>query len=179
MERTVANLNIEYFRQKLETEKDETKRRTLVQLLSEEQAKIGCTYRKIRGQDRRSTTRVWSRHFPSVLSSLPTRLARPGPRFVPAPKGFARGWLFPGASRTSFCSKNFRRLPMNASLFYAGRATHLKIVAVSLVCVIVVVLVGHNAKTSDTTAQDLSAVVKAGQPAKYAGQERQTSISVK
>ncbi|HSC43747.1 MAG TPA: hypothetical protein VLH17_15795 [Candidatus Binatia bacterium] len=68
---------------------------------------------------------------------------------------------------------------MNASLFYAGRATHLKIVAVSLVCVIVVVLVGHNAKTSDTTAQDLSAVVKAGQPAKYAGQERQTSISVK
>jgi hypothetical protein len=68
---------------------------------------------------------------------------------------------------------------MNASLFYAGRATHLKIVAVSLVCVIVVVLVGHNAKTSDTTAQDLSAVVKAGQPAKYAGQERQISISVK
>ena len=68
---------------------------------------------------------------------------------------------------------------MNASLFYAGRATHLKIVAVSLVCLIVVVLVGHNAKTSDTTAQDLSAVVKAGQPAKYAGQERQTSISVK
>jgi len=68
---------------------------------------------------------------------------------------------------------------MNASLFYAGRATHLKIVAVSLVCVIVVVLVGHNAKTSDTTAQDLRAVVKAGQPAKYAGQERQTSISVK
>jgi hypothetical protein len=68
---------------------------------------------------------------------------------------------------------------MNASLFHAGRATHLKIVAVSLVCVIVVVLVGHNAKTSDTTAQDLSAVVKAGQPAKYAGQERQTSISVK
>ncbi len=68
---------------------------------------------------------------------------------------------------------------MNASLFYAGRATHLKIVAVSLVCVIVVVLIGHNAKTSDTTAQDLSAVVKAGQPAKYAGQERQTSISVK
>ena len=60
---------------------------------------------------------------------------------------------------------------MNASLFYAGRATHLKIMAVSLVCVIVVVLVGHNAKTSDTTAQDLSAVVKAGQPAVYAVQE--------
>ena len=42
MERTVANLNIEYFRQKLETEKDETKRRTLVQLLSEEQAKLAA-----------------------------------------------------------------------------------------------------------------------------------------
>ena len=42
MERTVAKLNIEYFRQKLETEKDETKRRTLVQLLSEEQAKLAA-----------------------------------------------------------------------------------------------------------------------------------------
>ena len=67
----------------------------------------------------------------------------------------------------------------NYTMNTADRLTHLKIVAVSLVCVIVVVLVGHNAKTSDTTAQDLSAVVKAGQPAKYAGQERQTSISVK
>jgi hypothetical protein len=68
---------------------------------------------------------------------------------------------------------------MNASLFCAGRATHLKIVVVSLVCVFVVVLVGHNAKTSDTTDQSLSTVVKAGQPAKYAGQDGQTSISVK
>ena len=42
MERTVAKLNIEYFRQKLETEKDETKRRTLVQLLSEEQEKLAA-----------------------------------------------------------------------------------------------------------------------------------------
>jgi hypothetical protein len=46
MERTVANLNIEYFRQKLETEKDETKRRTLVQLLSEEQAKLAAFIEK-------------------------------------------------------------------------------------------------------------------------------------
>ena len=46
MERTVANLNIEYFRQKLETEKDETKRRTLVQLLSEEQAKLASLIEK-------------------------------------------------------------------------------------------------------------------------------------
>ena len=36
MERTIANFNIEHFRQKLETETNETKRRTLVQLLSEE-----------------------------------------------------------------------------------------------------------------------------------------------
>jgi len=46
MERTVANLNIEYFRQKLETEKEETKRRTLVQLLSEEQAKLAALIEK-------------------------------------------------------------------------------------------------------------------------------------
>ena len=46
MERTVTNLNIEYFRQKLETEKDETKRRTLVQLLSEEQAKLAALIEK-------------------------------------------------------------------------------------------------------------------------------------
>jgi len=46
MERTVANLNIEYFRQKLEIEKDETKRRTLVQLLSEEQAKLAALIEK-------------------------------------------------------------------------------------------------------------------------------------
>ena len=42
MERTIANLNIEHFRQKLGTETDETKRRTLAQLLSEEQAKLAA-----------------------------------------------------------------------------------------------------------------------------------------
>ena len=46
MERTVAKLNIEYFRQKLETETDETRRRTLVQLLSEEQAKLAALIEK-------------------------------------------------------------------------------------------------------------------------------------
>jgi hypothetical protein len=46
MERTVANLNIEHFRQKLETETDETKRRTLVQLLSEEQTKLAALIEK-------------------------------------------------------------------------------------------------------------------------------------
>ena len=68
---------------------------------------------------------------------------------------------------------------MNASLFCVGRGAHLKIVAISLVCVIVVVLVGHNARPSDRTAQNLDVVVKAGQPAKFAGQEGQTSTSVK
>ncbi len=68
---------------------------------------------------------------------------------------------------------------MNASLFGAGRATHLKIVAVSLVGVIVVVLVGHNARPSGTNNQNLNVVVKASLPAKYAGQESQTSISMK
>ena len=46
MERTIANFNIEQFRQKLETETDETKRRTLVQLLSEEQAKLAALIEK-------------------------------------------------------------------------------------------------------------------------------------
>ena len=53
---------------------------------------------------------------------------------------------------------------MNASLFRAGRATHLKIVALSLVCAIVVVLIGHNAKSSDTTTAQT-------EPAVYAVQE--------
>jgi hypothetical protein len=42
MEQTIASLNIEHFRQKLETETDKTRRRTLVQLLSEEQAKLAA-----------------------------------------------------------------------------------------------------------------------------------------
>jgi hypothetical protein len=67
---------------------------------------------------------------------------------------------------------------MNSSLFHAGRATHLKIVAVSIVCVIVVVLVGINARTSDITPTQIrtsNGVAKADQSAKYAGQESQTS----
>ena len=46
MERTIASPNIEHFRQILETETDETKRRTLVQLLSEEQAKLAALIEK-------------------------------------------------------------------------------------------------------------------------------------
>jgi hypothetical protein len=40
MDRTVARLNIEHFRKQLAEEKDEVKRRTLTQLLAEEEAKL-------------------------------------------------------------------------------------------------------------------------------------------
>jgi hypothetical protein len=63
---------------------------------------------------------------------------------------------------------------MNYTLLSANRTTHLKIVAVSLACAIVVVLVGIHARTTDiATAQGpaASAVVKAGQPTTFAGQE--------
>jgi len=40
MDRTVARLNIEHFRKQLATETDEVRRRTLVQLLAEEEAKL-------------------------------------------------------------------------------------------------------------------------------------------
>ena len=61
---------------------------------------------------------------------------------------------------------------MGSSLFCAGRATHLKIVAIALACLFVFVLVGNNAKISDTTTtQTASALVKAGKSAKYAVQE--------
>ena len=40
MERFIARLNIERFHQKLESETDETTRRMLMRLLSEEQAKM-------------------------------------------------------------------------------------------------------------------------------------------
>jgi hypothetical protein len=42
MERFIAGLNIERFHQKLESETDDTKRRMLVRLLLEEQAKIAA-----------------------------------------------------------------------------------------------------------------------------------------
>lgn len=41
MKRTVAQLNIDRYKRLLETETDETKRQTLLQLLAEEQAKLG------------------------------------------------------------------------------------------------------------------------------------------
>jgi hypothetical protein len=65
---------------------------------------------------------------------------------------------------------------MGSSLFCAGRSTHLKIVAIALVCVFVFVLVGNNAKISETTTtQTVISVVQAGKLAKYAVQEGQAS----
>ena len=58
---------------------------------------------------------------------------------------------------------------MHHSLLGAGRTTHLKIVALSLAGAIVVVLIGLNAKVTDGAGT--GAVVKAGQPAAFAGQE--------
>jgi hypothetical protein len=40
MDRSVARLNIEHYRKLLATEADETRRRTLSRLLSEEEAKL-------------------------------------------------------------------------------------------------------------------------------------------
>jgi hypothetical protein len=58
---------------------------------------------------------------------------------------------------------------MNHSLVTADRATHLKIVAVSLVAAIAVILVGVTARISDTGAstnlQAQGPVLKAGKPA--------------
>lgn len=53
---------------------------------------------------------------------------------------------------------------MNSSLWSAGRNTHLKIVAVSLMASIVVVVIGVNSRLDNGSNQ---VVVKAGQPAIY------------
>jgi len=42
MDRTVASLNIEHFRNQVVEEKDEAKRRVLKQLLAEEEAKLAA-----------------------------------------------------------------------------------------------------------------------------------------
>ena len=63
---------------------------------------------------------------------------------------------------------------MSSSLFRAGRITHFKIVAISLVSAIVIVLIGVNARTSDNVTAQIrpaSGVVKAGQPAIYSSQD--------
>jgi hypothetical protein len=42
VDRTIAQLNIAHFREKLKTETDETKRQTLLRLLAEEEAKLAA-----------------------------------------------------------------------------------------------------------------------------------------
>jgi hypothetical protein len=42
MDKAIAQLNIAHFREKLETETDETKRQTLLRLLAEEEAKLAA-----------------------------------------------------------------------------------------------------------------------------------------
>jgi hypothetical protein len=66
---------------------------------------------------------------------------------------------------------------MDHSLLSARLNTHLKIVSVALALAIIVVLVGVNARTSDVASagvQTKGTVVKAGQPAEYAGHEALT-----
>jgi hypothetical protein len=53
---------------------------------------------------------------------------------------------------------------MNSSLWSAGRNTHLKILAVSLMASIIVVVIGINARIDGGANQ---AVVKAGKPTVY------------
>jgi hypothetical protein len=62
---------------------------------------------------------------------------------------------------------------MSPSLLNAGRTTHLKIVTVALVAGILVVAVGINARITNlgTAHVGTDAVIRAGQPATYAGQE--------
>jgi hypothetical protein len=63
---------------------------------------------------------------------------------------------------------------MNYSLLAAGRTTHLKIVVVALAAAITFVVIGINARTNDIATAGIridGIVVKAGQPATYAGQE--------
>ena len=63
---------------------------------------------------------------------------------------------------------------MDSTFSRSGRTTHLKIVAVALVAAVVVVVVGINARTGQFATAGSPAdgiVLKARQPATYAGQE--------
>lgn len=51
---------------------------------------------------------------------------------------------------------------MSASMYRADRNTHIKVVAVSLVCTIVVVIVGLTARSNDLTVA--STIIRAGAP---------------
>ncbi len=47
MDRTVAHLNVEHYRKLLTQEVDETKRQTIVRLLTEEEAKVASLSRSL------------------------------------------------------------------------------------------------------------------------------------
>ncbi len=55
MDEWIARLNIEYLRTQLDTELDETKRKTLLQLLAEEETKLATALRN--ALERRKTER--------------------------------------------------------------------------------------------------------------------------
>jgi hypothetical protein len=54
---------------------------------------------------------------------------------------------------------------MSYSMYRADRNTHVKVVAVGVLCAIVVVLVGYTARLSDLTVVSTSTVTRAGAPA--------------
>ena len=63
---------------------------------------------------------------------------------------------------------------MDSTLLRAGTTTHLKILAVALVASVAIVAVGMNARTEHLATNRATAdgiIVKAGQPAIYAGQK--------
>jgi hypothetical protein len=55
MDEWIARLNIEHFRKLLATELDETKRKTLLQLLTEEERKLEAALRSARQKTERKT----------------------------------------------------------------------------------------------------------------------------
>ena len=78
------------------------------------------------------------------------------------------------ASKTTCMAGRFQ---MDATLFRAGRATHLKIVLVSLVAAAIVVVIGINARTSNVeTARGTTGltIVKATPAKTFADQESAT-----
>lgn len=54
MDRTVARLNIEYFRKRLATETDEAKRQMILRLLADEEAKLAALTARSEERKRRS-----------------------------------------------------------------------------------------------------------------------------
>ena len=64
---------------------------------------------------------------------------------------------------------------MDWTLLRAGRSTHIKIVAVALAADIAVVTAGIHARTERNDVASGPGVIRAGDPAVYAGQERPTA----